>query len=471
MLLQFTVENFLSFRDETTFSMLAAGADSQHPAHFVCDAAGKGRSALRATAIYGANGAGKSGLFKAIQFAQTMILRGRRSGQSIPVIPFKLSAKRGEASKFDFTFTHQGIQYFYGFKVNATQILEEWLYGTPNKQEVPYFERQTTDKGKAKIEFGTQMKGKSKKQEQFLEFVADGTRPNQLFLTEAEDRNIETVKPVIEWFRKVLLIISAETQAQDLEMTVHRDSGFTDFLGALLQKAGTGIHGVAAEAVPLDFDRHFPGMPDDLRAEILESLNGTDETGKDVFSMIHDKTGARRIVARNADGAPLLIKLKTQHSVENGKLTEFEVEEESEGTQRLIHLAPALFGLKSPRERVVLIDELDRRLHTLLSKAFLEAFLDCDDTNRQNQLIFTTHDTNLLNLDLLRRDEICFVEKNKEGASHLASLSEFKVRPDLQIEKGYLNGRFGAIPFLGNLCDSGWEPKTRNMVEAQSIRE
>ena len=465
MLLQFTVENFLSFRDETTFSMLAAGADAQHPAHLVQNAAGKGRSALRATALYGANGAGKSALIKAIGFAQNLILRGRRSGQPIPVNPFKLSAKRGEASKFDFTFTYQGVQYAYGFKVNATQVLEEWLYGTPNKQEVAYFERQTTDKGKAKIEFGAQMKGKNKKQEQFLEFVAEGTRPNQLFLTEAEDRNIESVKPVIEWFRKVLLIISADAEAQDLEMTLHQDANFTDFLCSLLQRAGTGIEGIATEEVPLDFDHHFPGIPDEFRKELLENIRDSE---KNHFVMLRSDSGARHILTQNKEGAPLLIKFRTQRLAEDRSLTEFEAQEESDGTRRLIHLAPALFGLKGRRESVVLIDELDRRLHTLLSKAFIEAFLDCDDMNRKNQLIFTTHDTNLLDLDLLRRDEICFVEKDKEGASHLASLSEFKIRPDLQIEKGYLNGRFGAIPFLGNLCDLGWA-QTENETQAEVL--
>jgi len=134
-----------------------------------------------------------------------------------------------------------------------------------------------------------------------------------------------------------------------------------------------------------------------------------------------------------------------------GQLVEFSIDEESEGTQRLINLIPALFILKKNPEKVIFLDELDRRLHPLLSRKFLEFFLQCKIEQSKNQLIFTTHDTNLLDLDLLRRDEIWFVEKNNQGASQLYSLAEFKIRSDLKVEKGYLNGRFGAIPFFGNI--------------------
>ena len=157
---------------------------------------------------------------------------------------------------------------------------------------------------------------------------------------------------------------------------------------------------------------------------------------------------------KDKNGQVNLTQLKTSHRHENGDLIDFSMDEESEGTQRLINLIPSLYILGKDAEKVIFIDELDRRLHPLLSRSFVESAINC--RSRENQLIFTTHDTNLLDLDLLRRDEIWFVEKNKNGVSDCYSLAEFKIRPDLKIEKGYLNARFGAIPFFGNPKDLGW---------------
>ena len=132
-------------------------------------------------------------------------------------------------------------------------------------------------------------------------------------------------------------------------------------------------------------------------------------------------------------------------------------------------MIPALFILKSKSEKVVLLDELDCRLHPLLSRQFLEFFLQDKTDESKNQLIFTTHDTNLLNLELLRRDEIWLVEKNKQGGSHLYSLAEFKIRPDLKVGKSYLDGRFGAIPFFGDISSLGWlDRETESAIRVKS---
>src|SRR5262245_61814137 len=137
MLVQFSVENYLSFNEEVIFSMAAAG-DQQHLAHIVEDEVGQGVPLLRTAAIYGANGAGKSNLVEAIGFAQDLILQGTRSGQTIPITPFKLS-RGSRSSKFEFILKHQGILYSYGFRLDSARILEEWLFATPNKKEVRFF--------------------------------------------------------------------------------------------------------------------------------------------------------------------------------------------------------------------------------------------------------------------------------------------------------------------------------------------
>jgi uncharacterized protein len=464
MLIQFTVENFLSFRDETVFSMVAVSNDQQHTSHVVKGVAGKDRSLLRTAAIYGANAAGKSNLIKAIQFAEELILEGTRSGRTIPVPTFKLGNSGKHPSKFEFIFTYENILYSYGFKLNADQILEEWLYATPNKQEVLYFERITSTQKETDVEFGTALIGRGKKKEKFLDFVAQGTRPNQLFITEAVDRNVTELLPIINWFRKELLIIPAESRSASLEINVHKNTHFTDFLETFLQTSDTGIEKIATEESVLDLAQIFPEMPEDTRQELVQQVNNID---KDEAMMLQGHYGKRYLVIKGEQGQSTLLQLKTQHRDEEGHLVDFSIEEESEGTQRLINLIPALFRLKEGREQVVFIDELDRRLHPLLSRLFIETVLECNEENSRNQLVFTTHDTNLLDLNLLRRDEIWFVEKNKQGASHLYSLAEFKIRPDLKIEKGYLNGRFGAIPFLGDICNLGWTAdESKTLVKA-----
>ncbi len=453
MLIQLTIQNFLSFRDEVTFSMVGVNSDQQHIDHLAEDAAGKGRSILPIGAIYGANAAGKSNLLEAISFAKNLVVQGTRSSQTIPVSPFKLGDYSKQPSKFEFIFTHQGTQYSYGFTLNRDQIFEEWLYGIPEgkKLDVMYFERVTSSKKETTVEYGSKLKGRSKKYQQFLDFIAEGTRPNQLFLTESLERNVVILKPIFDWFRKVLTIIPAEADFRGLEMGILSDESFTDFLSEFLKFAGTGIDSIVTEEVELDFERQFPTMPKVLRDNLIQALN---QAEKNTMAMIENLGGTRFLLFKDDESQVILIQLKTRHRSEDGEFIDFLIEEESEGTQRLINLIPTLFILKQEEEKVIFLDELDRRLHPLLSRSFVQVAINC--RNKKNQLIFTTHDTNLLDLDLLRRDEIWFVEKSEQGVSNLYSLAEFKMRPDLKIEKGYLNGRFGAIPFFGNPQSLGW---------------
>ena len=446
MLIQFSVENFLSFDEEQVFSMAATGGD-QHPTHLVPNTPRKGESLLRAAAIYGANGAGKSNLVQAIRFAKNLIVEGTRGTQAIAVRPFKLGKESGRSSKFEFIIKTQGVVYNYGFRLDANRIQEEWLYATPNKQEVQYFERTTSQDGKAKIEVGPALSGRTSKRKQFLEFVAQGTRPNQLFLTETLERNFIGVKPVVDWFQKSLLILSPEASPNGLEMGVHEDEALTEFLGLILRSTGTGADEVSTKEVIFDFGKIPQSLSDGAESHIRTQLVDSDAVVMNLYGPQEE-----RIILKQGENDQIMqVLLKIQHRGRDGQLVEFNMDEESDGTQRLINLIPALFMLKHSPDQVLVIDELDRRLHPFLSRFFVQAALDCDDEHRQSQLIFTTHDTNLLDLELLRRDEIWFAEKDKGGATHLYSLVEFKPRPDLKIERGYLNGRFGAIPFIGDI--------------------
>src|ERR1051325_6063306 len=200
MLAQFTVENFLSFKDETVFSMVAAEED-HHRNHIIKNGRGKKVSLLRAAALYGANASGKSNLITAIAFARFFIVYRTMSGEPLSVNPFKLSKETlNRPSRFEFIFKQAGIIYSYGFKWESKRILEEWLFATRGNREELCFKRKTSAREKVSVQFGDFLTEKNTTSKQFLEFVAQGTRPNQLFLTEAADRNVKRIKPVFDWF-------------------------------------------------------------------------------------------------------------------------------------------------------------------------------------------------------------------------------------------------------------------------------
>ena len=441
MLLQFAIENFACFSDEVLFSLVAS-SDEEHPDHLVPTETGRKPNILRTAALYGANAHGKTKLIEALRFAQSLVVKGTKSGQPIRVSPFRLDPKRLEQpSRFDFVIDYQDIEYSYGFEVDSERVHEEWLYARPNVREVKYFERITDAEGKVTVDPGPSLAGRSKKEQQFLEFVAKGTRPNQLFLTEAVDRNVEKLQPLFQWFSEVLTIIAATARVQPLEVRANKEVDFMKFIGEFLNKAGTGIEGIETVKEELDYDKHMPGIPEDLRDKIEEDIQ------EGAIITLMSEEGASFSICAGETGKPVLVRLKTLHVGRDGLRVRFDFEEESAGTQRLMDILPILADVQV-REKVYVIDELDRKLHPLLSRLFVESYLKQRDRPQRGQLIFTTHDTHLLDLDLLRRDEIWFLQKEQDGASKLYSLSDLKVRSDLKIEKGYLNGRFGGIPFI-----------------------
>ena len=443
MLLQFLVENFKSFKGETLLN-LAPAKSLKDLDHTLVQTAGKKVGGLPLAALYGANASGKSNFLEAIRLAQDLITRGTRGEMPIGVVPFRLDAAcRDKPSRFEFVFTHESILYTYGFAATSQRIEEEYLFAYYTSKESRVFERVT--RGSTVVVKAGERLADNTKDRQFVEFVAKGTRPNQLFLTEANERNIELLKPLMAWFRDNLKVVTPYTQSPQLPLRVHDDKLFADFLSKILQIADTGIKRIITEEQELD-DQSFPwpNVPRRAVEAVLDRLPGA-ETGAP--ASLGSLDGMCASARRNQDGYLSLVLLKTRHNVRDGNDIDFGLEEESDGTRRLMHLAPGILDLQSS-EAVYIIDELDRSMHPLLCRLYVEAFLKT--RGPYGQLIFSTHQTSLLDRELLRRDEIWFAEKDDEGASHLTSLAEFRVRDDLRIEKGYLNGRFGAIPFLGN---------------------
>ena len=394
----------------------------------------------------------------------------------IPVSPFKLVSEPNQVSRFQFIFAYEGIEYSYGFALNSTQIVEEFLYATIDKKEVKYFERITSEEGETEVEFGNVfLKGgkqlkEAKERENFLNYKAKDTRPNQLFLTTVFEGNIkERVSELIPahmWFTTVFLIIEAEANYFSIESHLHRNEALKEFVGQFLRKAATGIQRVSTSEAHIDYASDLSGWPEEEKDQFVRILDDAiaekDVNDSDILIDLPD--GSKLTIGKDSIGLPFKVKFYLQHQSENTEvLYDFEIKEESDGTRRLLNLTPSLFELKQGREKVIVIDELDRRLHPHLSRMIVETVMQ---SKGKSQLIFTTHDTHLLNLDLLRRDEIWFVEKQRGGNSSLYSLAEFKIRPDLQVEKGYLNGRFGAIPFIGDISSLGWTEKVSEVEEA-----
>ncbi|QVL47883.1 MAG: ATP/GTP-binding protein [Thiocapsa sp.] len=441
MLLQFAVENYACFAEEALFSMVAS-AGPEHPRHLVQSQTGRRPRILRLAALYGANAHGKTKLIEALRFAQSLVILGTKSGRRIPTQPYRLDRQsREKPSRFDFLIDYEGVEYSYGFAVDAVRVHEEWLFVRETAREARYFERVTDADNKVTVEMGPKFAGSDKKRRQFLEFVAQGTRPNQLFLTEAVDRNVEVLKPLFRWFKSVLTVVSAEEAPQPLAVRINREEDFVEFMADFLRNAGTGIDGLSSEEEPLDFERHFPGVPAGLREDIeTELLQGA------IYSL-PGPDGQSLTIYCDDQARPTVARLKTRHIGRDAIEANFDFEDESSGTQRLMEILPILADAASG-ERVYVVDELDRKLHPLLSRLFVSSFIDrCADEQR-TQLVFTTHDTHLMDLEVLRRDEIWFFEKDRYGSSRLYSMNALKVRPDLKLEKSYLNGRFGGVPLI-----------------------
>jgi AAA15 family ATPase/GTPase len=439
MLLQFIVKNFMCFAEETIFSMVASAKLEQHKNHLIHT--NYESDLLRTSILYGANAHGKTKLVEAIGFAKHLIVNGIQGTKSIPVEPFRLDKNlRTQPSSFEFIIFYQSIRYHYGFIINNQRVLEEWLFVTPNKRELRYFERITSETGKVTVELGGSLARKNTKQKQFLEFVAQGTRPNQLFLTEALERNVEKLKPLYEWFENVLQVVPVTPSYLPLEIRANKEKPFISFLSDFLKQADTGIQSIKTVEEELDYEKHFPGLPEQIRLEIENNIS----SGKTIIMFSEGKSYT---LCANEVGEPVLIRLEAQHHGYDGSVVSFDFAKESAGTQRLAHLLPILVDLLTS-EKVYILDELDRSLHALLPKLFLENYLNAVSKKHHSQLIFTTHDTNLLDLNLLRKDEIWFLEKNEQGASQLYSLINLKMNSDLNIQKAYLQGRFGGIPFI-----------------------
>lgn len=417
MLIQFTVENFLSIRDKVYLS-LEPSKDSEHPENLIT----KGEyNAVTSAAIYGANASGKTSLFKAITIALIM-LRNSNNIQvtdRLPVIPFKFdSESKNKPTSFEFTFiASDDKKYIYGFSATAEKIVEEYLYCYNSAKPTLIFDLKEGEEPK----YNRAYKGK-------LETAYQMNTPNKLFLATATTWNAECTKIPFEWLAEY---IDTFTEVMDLsgvaveKYRTDENRQYIDFTKNLLKQADINISSIEVDAKEVIGG---PALPIQIMVQ-----------GK----MIPPNEGKRYEV-----------EITTGHTIvgEDGESKEYSLslQEESLGTQLLFFYGPLLKDAFE-KGKTLILDEIDKSMHPSLVKFIMNLFRDPDINKAGAQLIVTTHETGILTLDMFRRDQIYFTEKDsKTGVTDLYSLDEFSVRKTENIEKGYLMGRYGAIPFLRN---------------------
>ncbi len=267
-----------------------------------------------------------------------------------------------------------------------------------------------------------------------LEFVAKGTRSNQLFVTNAVSQKVVEFRPFYDWMRDLLVLIAPDARFAPFEQLVDRQ------LAPALEHLDTGITGLECEPVEMS----ALGLPAGMRDEIAGTLKPNE-----AVRLVLQETQDRVIIRRNDQGDLRAERLVSFHRGSDGDQVRFDLRHESDGSQRVIDLLPAFMTLRH-RQATIAIDELDRSLHTQLTRALITGYLDSCSASSRSQLLFTTHDVQLMDQHLLRRDEMWLVERDRDGASSLASFSEFNAdnRYDKDIRKAYLNGRLGGVPHL-----------------------
>ena len=448
MLLSFSVENFRSFRAEQTLNLLASRRLGTCGPPHCCEVPGTGEHVLRVASLYGANGAGKSNLVQALALVDRLVRSGTPPGEPISYKPFLLDSETStKPTSFELQFLEDGELFRYGFCYDADRIHEEWLDVYEGKKERNIFSRATNEEGAVTVTLGPAATQGASHSQKIAALALVGARPNQLFLTEAVNLHEPKAQGprfhrAVKWFESTLSTMRPGASFVMLAETIATDKRFAEFAGLFLREASTGIAGLEVQKTEMPKSELSSVFP-----ELLEKLFET--LPEKETALVHGPEGEEFFVDGSKKEVIRLRRIAALHECADGHRTRLPLREESDGSQRLLNLLPDFYRV-AMEGGVFVVDELERSMHPMLARKFIEFFLK---TVRRttSQLIFTTHESTLLDLDLMRRDGIWFAEKDDEGATHLYSLADFKVRKDLRIEKGYLEGRFGAIPFLGGI--------------------
>ncbi len=424
MLIEFTVENFLSFREKTTLSLISAKGGELKDSNTFDPKAPSSPTLLPSSVIYGANAAGKSNLIKALKNMQGLILLSARESQAneaLPMTPFLLDNTSSRlASEFEASFISEGIRYQYGFAATKERITEEWLLAYPKGRPQRWIERTYDEKTQTYL-WGAMHRLSGQKQ-----VWQAATRDNALFLSTAMQLNSQQLKPVFTWFEKVLHVSGLGGWSHDYSIEQCKKAETKTAIVHFLKTADLDIEDIQLETEKFDSKMLPENMPDAIKKETEDKFRGKS----------------------------VVVDIMTAHLLPNREKVLFDLNDESDGTRKIFALAgPWLDTLE--HGYVLIIDELHDNLHPLMVK-FLVSLFHNKKTNPLNaQLVFTTHDTSILNQEVFRRDQVWFCEKDEEKSSRLKPLSDFSPRKKTEnLEKGYLSGRYGALPYLKEIKEA-----------------
>lgn len=407
MLIQFRVENHRSLRDEQILSLVVT--NDKAGAH-VLRSEGLSEALVPVVAIYGANASGKSNLLAALDFMRRAVLDSQRRWEvdDTPHEPFLLSNKAREPSLYEVDIVVDDVRYRYGFQLSASRVEEEWLFAWPHGRKALWFEREGD-----RFEFGKMLHGEN-------EAIRSLTRPNSLFLSAAAQNNHAGLLPIFRAFSAWHLLLQ-----RNLDF-YRRWSPTSD----AIERFGQGATAERASIMQL------------IRAADHSILDVRVEPGQEVL-----------VSAGGTVSQTRLLDLAFRHHAASNEGAWFPFSRESAGTRAMIDLAPHILDVLRDGG-LLCVDELEASLHPSLALSVVRLFSDPEHNPRNAQLLFATHDTNLLGSvigePVLRRDQIWFTEKDDNGATDLYPLTDFHPRKEENLERGYLQGRYGAIPFLGD---------------------
>ena len=426
MLIQFTTKNFKAFKEKATLSLIASNYDKgTRETDNVYEHAKFNLRLLKSAVVYGANASGKSKLFEALLFMRRFVVTSSREsqkGDNIDVDPFRLDEDSEQMpTEFEVIFTHEDVLYRYGFEANKERIVSEWLYYRPKTKEIELFYRDGDD-------INTHDRNFSKGNMVIKEGLV---RDNALLVSVAAQFNDATCIAVIDWFKSIKTISGLhESSYKGYTMNRTKDPIHKAQILNLLKAADLGIQDIQLQN--LEIDKLPKGISDELKAKIITEIN---ENKKELISDVlttHKKYNS----------------LKKAYDTVHFSLDD----DESSGTKKFFALTGPILDVLENGD-ILVVDELDSKLHPNLVGKIVSLFNSKELNQKNAQLIFNTHNTNLLKEDLFRRDQIWFTEKNKYGASKLYSLADFKsdsVRKSEPFEENYIRGKYGAIPFLSS---------------------
>lgn len=424
MLIEFRFKNYRSFRDDATLSMEATGLGTFKNSLISYNS----MNLLPGVAIYGKNGGGKSNVIRAFWLAVQFIKNAQRTqheNAKIPVIPFALNDySKDEPTEFEFIYTLEGIKYWYSFSATKEKVYKEYLYHAPKGQKALVFNREnqvfnfTEDKAKRKL-------------------ISETVAPNQLFFSMACTMNDAVCVNAMKWFRELIYFSRDYSDIPKQLLDYSNDANMLQAISDYAKAADFGIESMQFEidSKEIKDDLNFPeNIPEGVKTALTQFMHILSETSNNSETRL--KMNEVKATSRH------------QGVDSNGetKLYHLELADESDGTRKLMSIAPAIESVLS-KGGVLIVDEIEKELHPMLVDFIVAKFQSKQANPNGAQIIFTTHNTELMNMELLRKDQLYFADKDSDdGTSDLYSISEFGTRTTENIRKGYLLGKYGATP-------------------------